>query len=121
MRNKKTKFDDIQVDSNMTDSQLSDNSSVLCNPSSIPLIYYQRIFQHLPIQSLISVSLTCETWYNILSSDTKLMLLNGNQLISVSNSKMIFFFQFMFRLNKLFDFKRTQRKIKDNIISYQSH
>jgi hypothetical protein len=81
----------IQIDSNE-----SDNSTIVFDPSSIPLICYQHIFQYLPIQSLISVSLTCKMWYNILSSNrfcynknTTLTLLNENQLINISNSKIL--------------------------------
>ncbi|CAF1404072.1 unnamed protein product [Rotaria sordida] len=96
MENKKRKFNDMQVDANKSNKHLSDNSSIPFDPSTIPSICYQLIFQYLPIQSLISVSLTCKIWYNILSSNkfcystnTKLTLSNENQLIIVSNSKIL--------------------------------
>ncbi|CAF3776038.1 unnamed protein product [Rotaria sp. Silwood1] len=96
METKKRRFDDTQVEANKFNKQLSDNSSVLFEPSTIPSICYQLIFQYLPIHSLISASLTCKTWYNILSTNkfcynknTKLTLLNENQLITVSNSKVL--------------------------------
>ncbi|CAF4544686.1 unnamed protein product [Rotaria sp. Silwood2] len=92
MENKKRKFDDMQIDLNKS----NDNSSIFFDPSSIPVICCQHIFQYLPIESLISVSLTCRIWYNILSSNklcynknTKLTLLNENQLVNVSNSKIL--------------------------------
>lgn len=88
MANKKRKFNDTDVDSNI--------SSIHFDPHSIPLICYEHIFQYLPIESLISVSLTCKTWYNILNTNrlcfnknTKLTLLNINQLIKISNSKIL--------------------------------
>ncbi|CAF3883268.1 unnamed protein product [Adineta steineri] len=90
MENKKRKLTDMQDEPDTYINHVSDNAS------SIPLICYQHIFQYLPIESLISVSLTCKTWYNILIANrfcfnkyTKLNLLNENQLMTVSNSKIL--------------------------------
>ncbi|CAF0849440.1 unnamed protein product [Didymodactylos carnosus] len=96
MDNKKRKLDDMEAESNKSNTYPSNKLSISFDPSSIPSICYQFIFEFLPIESLISVSLTCKTWYNILSvnklcynKNTKLMLLNQNQLITISNSKIL--------------------------------
>ena len=66
------------------------------DPLRIPVICYDQIFRYLPIESLLSVALTCKAWYDLLASNqfcfnkrTKLTLSNEQQLLVISNSKIL--------------------------------
>ena len=96
MGNRKRKFDEIDVNLNTFNNDLFEKSGNYLDSSLLPSVCYQRIFRYLPIESVVSVALTCKTWYNILSSDTfcyhkstKLILSNESQLISASNSRIL--------------------------------